>query len=88
MSTTHAKPTTNNNNASPNIQMTPQGFYVSTSFTYVSPTFQNSANTIWQNKVQYESTTNASVTGKTFQFASQQDRIAALIGRFQQAPGT
>lgn len=88
MSTTHAKPTTNNNDTSPNVIMTSQGFYVSTSFTYVSPTFQNNANTIWQNKVQYEAATNAAVTGNTFKFASQQDRIAALIGRFQQAPNT
>ena len=88
MSTTHAKPTTNNNNASPNIQMTPQGFYVSTSFTYISPTFQNQANTLYLAQQQYETATNAAKTGKTFQSASQQDRIAALIGRFQQAPNT
>ena len=81
-------PTKNNNNHSPNVIVMPDGNTVSTLFTYKSPAVQNQANMIYQQKVQYEAATNATVTGKTFQFQSQQDRILALIGRYQQAPNT
>jgi hypothetical protein len=81
-------PTKNNNNHSPNVIVMPDGNTVSTLFTYKSPAVQNQANMIYQQKVQYEAATNAAVTGKTFQFHSQQDRILALIGRYQQAPNT
>jgi hypothetical protein len=43
---------------------------------------------LYQEKVKYEAANNAAVTGKTFRFASQQDRILALIGRYNQAPNS
>ena len=80
----YIRPTKNNNNHSPNVILMPDGNYTSTIFTFKSPAVQNQANMIYQEKVKYE----AAMTGKTFQFQSQQDRILALIGRYQQAPNS
>ena len=77
-----------NPNFSPQTILMPDGNYVSTLFTYNSPTTQNQANMLYQEKVKYEAANNAAVTGKTFRFASQQDRILALIGRYNQAPNS
>ena len=82
------RPTKNNNDHSPNVILMPDGNYVSTLFTYASPAVQNQANMLYQEKVKYEAATNAATTGRTFRFASQQDRIMALIGRYNQAPNS
>jgi len=82
------RPTKNNNDHSPNVILMPDGNYTSTIFTFKSPAYQNQANMIYQEKVQYEISTNAVRTGKTFKFKSQQERILALIGRYQQAPNS
>ena len=84
----YIRPTKTNPNFSPQTILMPDGNYVSTLFTYNSPTTQNQANMLYQEKVKYEAANNAAVTGKTFRFASQQDRILALIGRYNQAPNS
>jgi hypothetical protein len=84
----YINPTQTNNNFSPQTILMPDGKYVSTVFTYVSPTIQNQANAIYQEKAAYETSTNAKQTGKTFRFMSDQDRISALIGQYNQAPNS
>jgi hypothetical protein len=76
-------PTITNPNKSPQVIQTNTGQYVSTLFTFGSPTVQTQANSIFMAQSNYEAT-----TGKKYQFKSDQDRIAALIGRFRLAPNS
>ena len=84
-----ARPTTTDNtNFSPTVITTFDGQTISTSFTYKSVAYQNQANFIYQNQQAYNTANNAAVTGKQFKFISHQDRIAALIGKYNQSPCT
>jgi hypothetical protein len=85
----HARPTTTDNtNFSPTVIRACDGQLISTTFTYKSVAYQNQANSIYQSQQAYNTANNASVTGKQFQFISHQDRIAALIGKYNQSPCT
>lgn len=84
-----ARPTTTDNtNFSPTVIRTCDGQLISTSFTYKSVAYQNQANNIYQNQQTYNTVNNAAITGKQFKFISHQDRIAALIGKYNQSPCT
>ena len=84
----HARPSNLDNNFSPQTVLMCDGSYVSTSFVFNTVAYQNQANFIYQNQ-QTKNAYYASIgSQKKFQFGSQQDRIAALIGQYNQAPCT
>lgn len=85
----HARPTTTDNtNFSPTVIRACDGQLISTSFTFNTVAYQNGANFIYQYQQAYNTKNNAAVTGKQFQFSSHQDRIAALMGKYNQSPCT
>lgn len=83
-----ARPSNLDNNFSPQRVQMCDGKYVSTSFVFNTVGYQNQANAIYQYQQNYNTATNAAVTGKSFQFLSHQDRLAALIGKYNQNPCT
>ena len=64
------------------------GKYVSTSFVYNTVAYQNQANNIFQNQQTMNTYYSTIGSQKKFQFTSQQDRLAALIGKYNQNPCT
>lgn len=84
----HARPSKLDNNFSPQTIQTCIGTYVSTSFVYNTVAYQNEANTIYQNQQTMNTYYSTIGSQKKFQFGSQQDRIAALIGKYNQNPCT
>lgn len=83
-----ARPSNLNNNFSPQTVQMCDGQYVSTAFVFNTVAYQNQANFIFQNQ-QAMNTYYASINSqKKFQFVSHQDRLAALIGQYNQRPCT
>jgi hypothetical protein len=59
---------------------------VSTIFVFESVQFQNAANTVYEHKVAYDLRKNATVTGKTYKFKTDFERMQALIGSYGVGP--
>lgn len=59
---------------------------LSTIFIFESPQFQNACNNIYQQKTSYDLAKNAAVTGKTYKFKSDLERIQYKLGLFNQNP--
>jgi hypothetical protein len=59
---------------------------VSTPFIFESVQFQNAANQVYEYKVAYDQKKNARVTGKTYKFKTDFERMQALIGSYARNP--
>ena len=57
---------------------------VSEVFIFANPVFQNSCNTIYQFKKSYDIRKNAVVTGNTYKFKSDFERMQYLLGLYGQ----
>ena len=57
---------------------------VSEAFIFASPGFQNSCNMIYQFKKSYDIRKNATVTGNTYKFKSDFERMQYLLGLYGQ----
>ena len=53
----------------------------STIFVFESVQWQNAANTVFEHVQAYNTKNNARVTGKTYKFKSDYERMQALLGR-------
>ena len=84
----YTKPTQTDNSHSPQKIIQRDGTTISTAFVFKNVACQNAANTLYQAQQAANTANNASVTGNTFKFASDQDRLAALMGKYNQAPCT
>lgn len=58
----------------------------STVFIFESVQWQNAANTVYEHVEAYNLAKNARVTGKTYKFKSDYERMQALLGRFGRDP--
>jgi hypothetical protein len=83
-----ARPSNLDNNFSPQTVQMCDGKYVSTSFVYNTVAYQNQANFIYQNQQTMNTYYSTIGSQKKFQFGSHQDRLAALIGQYNQRPCT
>jgi len=62
---------------------------VSTIFVFDNPGVQNAANTVYEQKKAYDLAKNAAVTGNTYKFKSDFERMQYLLGqRNRQAGGS
>lgn len=57
---------------------------VSEAFVFNSPAFQNASNMVYQFKKQADIRNNATVTGKTYKFKTDFERMQYLIGLYGQ----
>lgn len=83
-----ARPSNLNNNFSPQTVQTFDGQYISTSFVFNTVDYQNRANTVYQNQQAVNAYFTSIGSQKKFRFSSHQDRLAALIGKYNQNPCT
>ena len=60
---------------------------VSENFIFETRSFQNGCNTIYQQKKAFDTANNATVTGKTFKFKTDFERMQYLIGLYGSNPG-
>lgn len=58
----------------------------STIFIFESVQWQNAANTVYEHVTAYNTAKNARVTGKTYKFKSDYERMQALLGKFARDP--
>ena len=65
---------------STNIQPCPCA--VSTIFVFDSPQVQNACNTVYEHKLAVDTKNNAAVTGKTYKFKSDLERIQYKLGSY------
>lgn len=71
----------------PQLQPCPcQNTCPSTIFIFESVQWQNAANTVYEHQQAYNTKTNARVTGKTYKFKSDYERMQALLGKFGRDP--
>ena len=84
----HARPSNTDNNFSPQVIRACDGQIVSTAFVYNTVAYQNQANFIYQNQQTMNNYYSTIGSQKKFQFVSHQDRLAALIGKYNQNPCT
>lgn len=71
----------------PQLQPCPcQNTCPSTIFIFESVQWQNAANTVYEHQKAYNATNNATVTGKTYKFKSDYERMQALLGKFGRDP--
>lgn len=71
--------------SSPRITMTRSGALVSTLFVYVSPTIQNAANSVYQQKVAADAAFSTINSFDVYRFKTDRERMQYLIGRMGQA---
>jgi hypothetical protein len=83
-----ARPSNQDNNFSPQVTQMCDGNYVSTSFVFNTVAYQNNANFIYQNQQTMNNYYASIGSQKKFRFVSHQDRLAALIGQYNQRPCT
>ena len=69
---------------STNIQPCPCA--VRTIFVFDSPQFQNACNTVYEYKTAVDIQKNAAVTGKTYKFKSDLERMQYLLGSYNRKP--
>lgn len=55
---------------------------VSENFIFETPSFQNACNTVYERKKAFDIATNATVTGNTFKFKTDFERMQYLIGLY------
>jgi hypothetical protein len=69
--------------------MSGQGCHVrvSTIFVYGTPAMQNAANTVYEQKKAYDTAKNATVTGNTYKFKSDFERMQYLLGQRNRQTG-
>jgi hypothetical protein len=60
---------------------------VSTIFVFGSPAAQNAANTVYEQKKAYDTANNATVTGNTYKFKSDFERMQYLLGQRNRQTG-
>jgi hypothetical protein len=59
---------------------------VSQNFVFESPSFQRGCNTIYEEKKAFDLANNATITGKTFKFKTDFERMQNLIGLYGSTP--
>jgi hypothetical protein len=59
---------------------------VSHNFIFETPSFQNACNTIYERKKAFDLQTNATVTGNTFKFKTDFERMQYLLGLYGRTP--
>ena len=84
----HARPSNLNNNFSPQRVQACDGQYISTAFVFNTVAYQNQANFIYQNQQAVNAYYASIGSQKKYRFGSHQDRLAALIGQYNQRPCT
>jgi hypothetical protein len=69
--------------------MSGQGCHVrvSTIFVFGNPGVQNAANAVYEQKKAYDLANNATVTGNTYKFKSDFERMQYLLGQRNRQPG-
>jgi hypothetical protein len=71
----------------PQLQTCPcQNNCPSTIFIFESVQWQTAANTVYEHVQAYNTAKNATVTGKTYKFKSDYERMQALLGKFGRDP--
>lgn len=60
---------------------------VSTIFVFDNPGVQNAANAVYEQKKAYDTAKNAAVTGNTYKFKSDFERMQYLLGQRNRQPG-
>lgn len=80
----YTKPTNTDSSHSPQKIIQRDGTLISTAFVFKNVGYQNAANTIYQAQQAYNTANNATTTGNTYKFASDQERMAALMGKYNQ----
>jgi hypothetical protein len=71
----------------PQLQPCPcQGSCPTQPFIFESVQWQNAANTVYEHVKAVNTKNNATVTGKTYKFKSDYERMQALLGRFGRDP--
>jgi hypothetical protein len=70
----------------PQLQTCPCQTCPSTIFIFESVQWQNAANTVYEHQQAYNIRKNAAITGKTYKFKSDYERMQALLGKFGRDP--